>query len=1609
MPEVIFCLTKLSVNGPFSSLRVTWQSNFQEQPRRLNPCAHLSLALKPLRTPLSLSLALNPRQITLKTPHSFATPPAAPSDSSFSLRLIPSKLPNLIVSICKKLLLEKRPLREEMGSKSLVGKEVPIVGSDSVKWVEVSVPLSYAVAPGSPPVASLTEDAASCSVIGKPPTYLIWRIRKNNPHAIEVLQLCAQKEFQRIGLRILFPESLSPFAYICKNEINATSGNPYLLYVLSVSGIAYLFQIKDVSKYATSAVFHPNEILCFGIQNSPEYGPITAVTAMDGCLVIGRDDGSIAYFRLGSLDQDDPAFMHELRDEATFSRLWGFMSRARTAGSVKDVVMSDVQGRKVVFVLHSDGTLRVWDLLGHGKIFSHSVNIPGTTVVRLWVGEVNHEASAIYLAVLHRQNLEVNVEGIYIYSINFAIGDKIFLESSVQCIPLTEGELIDVKLALNKIWVLKEGGLLVQNLLCLNGNVEQQYYALQEAFVADQLFQSSKHSLDHLFQITCSIFSSAKAQIIAFVSSIFLNRLLHPGVHISTVLRVILEDYNKRWTDAEFQTLTVDDLKREILLLIEHEFVFLWKAVSGNTFSVLKCWRDLYKRYFECWLKSNSPYGLLVDSLNGAVGLIRENSLSLFRNLEEIELLVYGTFGEVVDFLKLGSHISSDGLEREILFEVLHCSSLFSQHFGRAMAPIFYQSVFNVPMIPTDDVVLHLLKTLESGHASSLAAVEESELGADLAQYKENADHKSLRRFSVDMLVTLRTLCNKSAGWDEVLNAIERYLKFLVPQKILQDLDSERVFSINTCVVIQATSQVAKVMFESALDILLLLSYLLKISGQIQMSHLDVSRVQLELIPMIQETVAEWVLIYFLGTTPTESPAMEDFSSQLSSLRIDSNGDKRSWTERLGSINFTLDFVLTLSSRGSFEDQNRQSSSSFPSPQNFVSLVQSYISWLIWGGPGETSSYIFGRSIELAHILLRHGQYNAVESILKIVDAHLRNEKLSESVQRTDGEWCLLHHLLGCCLTAQAHGGLRGPSKEKKISEAVRCFFRASSGKGADHALRSFPCEAGLQHLVTVDGVSPAAWRLQYYQWVMQLFERYNFSEAACQFALAALEQVDEAVVLNSNGSGPDLLNESVSTVKGRLWANVFKLTLDLSQYHDAYCAIITNPDEESKCICLRRFIIVLYERDATKILCNNELPFIGLAEKVERELAWKAARSDMSMKPNPYKLLYAFEMQQQNWRKAASYIYLYSAELRNEVALRNYQNPSLAFQERLNGISAAINALHLVHPTYAWIDLQIGGNHLHNESHPSKKARMVEDQSGNHSVQPERQQSFVDIQKLEDEFVLTSAEYLLSLANMKWMRTGNEKFPSDLVDLLVETDIYDMVFTVLIRFWKGSGLKRELERVFSAMSLKCCLSYDSSPGLGSNSLLLTSSKDEAIANGALDVYPSRQSNKSRQWELLELYLERYKVFHARLPVVVAETLLHSDAQIELPRWLVHMFKGGRPEKAWGMTGQECDPASLFRLYVRYGRYTEATDLLVEYIEAYASVRPADIMHRKRPFSAWFPYTAIERLWCQLEESIRLGHMVEQCEKLKNILLGALRSHLHLLKKDSEDALSSVN
>ncbi|WZZ78583.1 hypothetical protein YC2023_099155 [Brassica napus] len=67
---------------------------------------------------------------------------------------------------------------------------------------------------------------------------------------------------------------------------------------------------------------------------------------------------------------------------------------------------------------------------------------------------------------------------------------------------------------------------------------------------------------------------------------------------------------------------------------------------------------------------------------------------------------------------------------------------------------------------------------------------------------------------------------------------------------------------------------------------------------------------------------------------------------------------------------------------------------------------------------------------------------------------------------------------------------------------------------------------------------------------------------------------------------------------------------------------------------------------------------------------------------------------------------------------------------------------------------------------------------------------------------------------------------------------------------------------------------------------------DEDEVTHSPDRNPAVQGSKlAGDWEILVVYLKRYKDIHARLPVTVASTLLQADSCIEMPLWLVQMFK----------------------------------------------------------------------------------------------------------------------
>ncbi|WZZ08558.1 hypothetical protein YC2023_094479 [Brassica napus] len=120
--------------------------------------------------------------------------------------------------------------------------------------------------------------------------------------------------------------------------------------------------------------------------------------------------------------------------------------------------------------------------------------------------------------------------------------------------------------------------------------------------------------------------------------------------------------------------------------------------------------------------------------------------------------------------------------------------------------------------------------------------------------------------------------------------------------------------------------------------------------------------------------------------------------------------------------------------------------------------------------------------------------------------------------------------------------------------------------------------------------------------------------------------------------------------------------------------------------------------------------------------------------------------MRRRNWRMVQVMCISFSARLRIEAASTDYKHMSLVLQERLNALSASVNALSLL-----FILGMFGLIHYLKNRCVIQGKRLNEQKNNN----PKRDQSCIDLDKLQNEFVFTTTEYMLSLKNSRWAYSG--------------------------------------------------------------------------------------------------------------------------------------------------------------------------------------------------------------------------------------------------------------
>ncbi|XP_024542730.1 nuclear pore complex protein NUP160 [Selaginella moellendorffii] len=1417
--------------------------------------------------------------------------------------------------------------------------EVPLVGSEATRWTNVGVPgprLPPAVscccpapinAAGAALVPSATSKARDC--------FIIWRIHQSSPSAMEIVQFSPQQDFPGYGLRLLFSEALCPFAGIFPIEVNNGQGLNFTITIVAASGIVYVVKLPVAMELWSNFVLSNSTLMVRDLSSEfTRLHEVTSFTAARNILFVGGRNGSVLCFSLFTdLAQD---ICYELKGgDAGIGRLWGLVSRNKSAASVKSLAVQEIHNKHVLLVLHEDGTLQAWDPLQHFRLFSHNIcpspELTGSSASQMWTEDGVFAASKQLAVLFTEASLTKTRSTICIYTMDPqpSSGLQLGMPTLQQVIPVEQGVVVDVMLVQGSLWILTHNTVDSDLMhLKLQLGVLPQHSVLQETELDEQLVIGDGDNLPFL-------------PTEGTITEILIRRLLQPGFFHHETAQQVLQGRGVIVNDSSLRTSVEEDWRRDISLAIK----------ITDEAKQFEQRNNFVTEYARAWKKNHSPYVLLADATTGCVGLVRKSSLSLIRSQSSVERTTWRN-------------------DSEVLKRFMSCVHLVITHIGELPLAVFDESLLQRKGASIDQLVATCVHNLDVGSQPR----QDLSIGVDGLREKEKVRHTKQRLFNFKICQELLAIKDVAGNWSSVLDSIANYERCLLFGSTQKSCEIPPMGNAFTKLITQATSQVLWAHYQECRNLVLLLSYVINMKSQVNLTGSEASRIQLQILPRLKKAMLINLLLYWLTVTPGEAPDSDDFNSLLASLRLDGAANT-AWKGGLGFGQFTLAEILGASFFEAAPVTFRNHSGAFVEKGDLLDYARGFITWL---SVGQDSRLNFPRRIiDLSVILLKHGQYRGLESLLSIVERHSNEQTFLDDVFAADGECSARLHLLGFCRLARACSG-NGSNKSQEIKDAASCFFRAAATLGdSDERFHSLFRGKSLLPESTA-----AAWKLQYFEWVMQIFEQHNLSEGASQFALAALDQVDQA--------GSD--RNTIGT-KGRLWANVFKFSMDLELYGEAYTAIVSNPDEEVKLTCLRRFVVVLCERKATQILCGGDLPYAGLLDTVEQELAWKAEYSDVSAKPNVYKLLYAFSLHHHNYRRAAGYMYRYAARMRDEGVSKSRLQVAVAFQEQVNGLAAAINTLSLVSPSSAWIDLQFTIADEKSSSSPSKRPRLAGTGVVNY-VAVVKEENVVDIEELDKQYVLAVAKLELVQASIKHPTIG-ELSPSEVVHLLVQYGLYESAFSTLFRLWKGSVLKRELEKTFELIARNCC-SQQTSLRPPNGKLLMLTGVDST--DGEL---PAASKG---DWQSLQRNLEKYRPVHPRLPVVVAETIISVNKNMELPLWLTDLLKGGKSVNPFGMAGQDGDPAALLRIYVDNGRLVEASTLILDYLRAWANMRPTDVIKRKKVSAAWFPYALIDRLQQSLAE---VSDRDSRCKEMKSSLQAALKRHLSQMKDDSNDIISS--
>ncbi|XP_078332937.1 nuclear pore complex protein Nup160-like isoform X1 [Crassostrea virginica] len=482
--------------------------------------------------------------------------------------------------------------------------------------------------------------------------------------------------------------------------------------------------------------------------------------------------------------------------------------------------------------------------------------------------------------------------------------------------------------------------------------------------------------------------------------------------------------------------------------------------------------------------------------------------------------------------------------------------------------------------------------------------------------------------------------------------------------------------------------------------------------------------------------------------------------------------------------------------------------------------------------------------------------------------------------------------------------------------KAAQCYTEAKEG---------LEMEAFLQNLLQTDELNPRVLEVLYYLKVIRQFEEFDCADTVVHLARTAISIADQN-------------DENTAT----LWSKMFKYQLELGHNDEAYSAMVSNPDPSRRKDCLRQLLVTLCERGDLQTLVG--FPYIDLQDEVVSILESRARSVDITTQ-NYYDLLYAFYLSRNNFGKAGSVMYEHGMRLGREVPSRQ------GLQKQSHCYLAAMNALRLVNPMYAWIVKPTAGNEMQMmKGMMSGKRKLDGDEKEDLTAAPKKME-ILELEDIEKEFMLVDARLqLLKHDTTNSVGSGPTPGPDEMVGLLVNAGMYDRALTICQLF------DMKLTSVFDSLALRCVnLAKSCSHSTLTDTTTLTRAWDWLKLNNLTAPSIKESSAADTAWSLLQHYLRTHEDNTAQLHRTVVVRLLSQG--FPLPSWLIKSYK----ELNW---------SELLRLYTAYDQLEDAVLLTIEYVDALMGTYsgpdcPAFNLKsslRPSPLNNWLPYTCIDQL-----------------------------------------------